>query len=127
MVLGHSSSMCLTDRIFLQTHVTFCEYLVFHEFTRNLYIALAKCLECLEEVGRFKAKLKNLPLLTVFSPQLISVSCFFYSHVCVCACVRACVRVCVRACVRACVCVCMCVRACVRTCMRACVRVCFAV
>ena len=30
--------MCLTDKIFLQTHVTFCEYLVFHEFKRNLYI-----------------------------------------------------------------------------------------
>ena len=32
VVIGHSSSMCLTDKIFLQTHVTFCEYLVFHEF-----------------------------------------------------------------------------------------------
>ena len=30
--------MCLTDKIFLQRHVTFCEYLVFHEFKRNLYI-----------------------------------------------------------------------------------------
>ena len=37
--------MCLTDKIFLQTHVTFCEYLVFHEFKRNLYITLAKYLE----------------------------------------------------------------------------------
>ena len=37
--------MCLTDRIFLQTHVTFCEYLLFHEFRRNLYITLAKYLE----------------------------------------------------------------------------------
>ena len=45
MVIGHSSSKCLTDRIFLQTHVTFCEYLVFHEFTGNLYIALAEYLE----------------------------------------------------------------------------------
>ena len=45
MVIGHSSSMCLTDKIFLQTHVTFCEYLVFHEFKRNLYITLAKYLE----------------------------------------------------------------------------------
>ena len=35
-VMGHSSSICLTDRIFLQTHVTFCEYLVFHVFRRNL-------------------------------------------------------------------------------------------
>ena len=26
-------------------HVTFCEYLVFHEFRRNLYITLAKYLE----------------------------------------------------------------------------------
>ena len=32
--------MCLTDKIFLQTHVTFCEYLVFHEFKRYLYITL---------------------------------------------------------------------------------------
>ena len=38
-IIGHSSSMCLT---FLQTHVTFCECLVFHEFRRNLYITLAK-------------------------------------------------------------------------------------
>ena len=37
--------MCLTDKVFLQTRVTFCEYLVFHEFKRNLYIALAKYLE----------------------------------------------------------------------------------
>ena len=37
--------MCLTDKIFLQTHVTFCDYLVFHEFKRNLYITLAKYLE----------------------------------------------------------------------------------
>ena len=43
--MGHSSSMCLTDKIFLQTHVTFCEYLVFHEFKRNFYITLAKYLE----------------------------------------------------------------------------------
>ena len=37
--------MCLTDMIFLQMHVTFCENLVFHEFRRNLYITLAKYLE----------------------------------------------------------------------------------
>ena len=37
--------MCLTDMTFLQTHVTFCEYLVFHEFKRNLYVTLAKYLE----------------------------------------------------------------------------------
>ena len=37
--------MCLTDRMFLQTHVTLCEYLVFHEFKRNLCITLAKYLE----------------------------------------------------------------------------------
>ena len=45
MVIGHSSSMCLTDMIFLQTHVTFCEYLVFHGFIRNLYITIAKYFE----------------------------------------------------------------------------------
>ena len=32
LVIGPSCSMCLTDRTFLQTHVTFYEYLVFHEF-----------------------------------------------------------------------------------------------
>ena len=37
--------MCLTHEIFLQTHVTYCEYLVFHEFKRNLYITLAKYLK----------------------------------------------------------------------------------
>ena len=40
MVIGHSSSLCLRDGIFLQTHVTFCEYLVFREFRRNLYVTL---------------------------------------------------------------------------------------
>ena len=45
MVIGLSNNMCLTDRIFLQTHVAFCEYLVFHEFRHNLYITLAKHLE----------------------------------------------------------------------------------
>ena len=34
--------MRLTDRKFLQTHATFCEYLVFYEFRRNLRITLAK-------------------------------------------------------------------------------------
>ena len=37
--------MCLADKNFVQTHDTFCEYLVFHEFKRNLYITLAKYLE----------------------------------------------------------------------------------
>ena len=37
--------MWLTDRIFLQRHVTFYEYLAFHEFRRNLYITLADYLE----------------------------------------------------------------------------------
>ena len=37
--------MYLADKIFLQTHFTFCENLVFHEFKRNLYITLAKYLE----------------------------------------------------------------------------------
>ena len=55
---------------------------------------------------------ENLPLLTVFSSQLISVPSFCYSHcVCVCthmcACARARARLCV--CVYVCVCVCVCV------------------
>ena len=29
VVTGHSNSMWLTDRTFLQMHVTFCKYLVF--------------------------------------------------------------------------------------------------
>ena len=37
--------MWLTDRTFLQMRVAFCEYLVFHEFRRNLYITLDKYLE----------------------------------------------------------------------------------
>ena len=37
--------MCLTDTMFLQTQVAFCEYLVFHEFRRNLYITLSKYLD----------------------------------------------------------------------------------
>ena len=31
--------------LFLQTHVTFWEYLVFHEFKHSLYITLAKYIE----------------------------------------------------------------------------------
>ena len=52
VVIGHSNQatlwltkLWLIDRTFLQLHVTFCEYLVFHEFRRNLYITLAKYLE----------------------------------------------------------------------------------
>ena len=43
MIVGQSSSICLTDRIFLQMHATFCEYLVF----KNLEVTctLAKYLE----------------------------------------------------------------------------------
>ena len=41
----HFDSNPFSGYIFLQTHVTFCEYLVFHEFKRNLYITLAKYLE----------------------------------------------------------------------------------
>lgn len=37
--------MCLTDWIFLQTHATVCEYLVFNEFRLNLHITLAKYFE----------------------------------------------------------------------------------
>ena len=44
MVIGHSSCICfLTDRIFLQTHVKFCEYLVFHICRRNLQIVRGSC------------------------------------------------------------------------------------
>ena len=61
--------MCLTDKIFLQTHVTFCEYLVFHEFKRNLYITLAKYLEQ-EGIANL---LFSICLYTVFlSSELIS-------------------------------------------------------
>ena len=37
--------MWLTDMTFIQTLVTFCEYLVFHELRRTFYITLAKYLE----------------------------------------------------------------------------------
>ena len=61
--------MCLIDKIFLQTHVTFCKYLVFHEFKRNLYITLAKYLEQ-EGVANL---LFSICLYTVFlSSELIS-------------------------------------------------------
>ena len=61
--------MCLTDKIFLQTHVTFCEYLVFHEFKRNLYITLAKYLE----QDGIANLLFSICLYTVFlSSELIS-------------------------------------------------------
>ena len=43
--LAPVSSMWLTDRIFLQTHVTFRNYLAFHEFRLNLYITIAEYLE----------------------------------------------------------------------------------
>ena len=57
--------MCLTDKLFLQTHVTFCEYLVFHEFKRNLYVTL-------EQKG-IADLLFSICLYTVFlSSELIS-------------------------------------------------------
>ena len=34
-IMGHSGSLWLTDGAFLQIHVTFCEYLVFHELKQN--------------------------------------------------------------------------------------------
>ena len=68
--MGHSSSMCLTDKIFLQTHVIFCEYLVFHEFKRNLYITLAKYLE---QEGIANLLFKNLAKMFVDS-------LFFFSN-----------------------------------------------
>ena len=56
--------MCLTDKIVLQTHVTFCEYLVFREFKRNLYITLAKYLK--------QEDIADLLLLLFFSVCLYS-------------------------------------------------------
>ena len=55
--------MCLTDKIFLQTHVRFCEYLVFYEFKRNLYITLAKYLE---QEGTADLLVFSLFIYTVF-------------------------------------------------------------
>ena len=62
--------MCLTDKIFLQTHVTFSdEYLVFHEFKRNLYITLAKY----QEQEGIADLLFSICLYTVFlSSEFIS-------------------------------------------------------
>ena len=45
MVIGHSINMWLTDSAFLQMDVTFCEYLVFHEFSGSLCITFAKYIE----------------------------------------------------------------------------------
>ena len=61
--------MCLTDNIFLLAHVTFCEYLVFHEFKRNLYITLAKY----QEQEGIADLLFSICLYTVFlSSEFIS-------------------------------------------------------
>ena len=60
--------MCLTDKIFLQKHVTFCEYLVFHEVKRNLYITLAKYIEQ-EGIANL---LFLICLYTLLSSELIS-------------------------------------------------------
>ena len=61
--------MCLTYKIFLQTHVTFCEYLVFHEFKRNLYITLAKYLE--------QEGIANLLFFNLFIYSLYMLECPF--------------------------------------------------
>ena len=63
MVIGHSSSMCLTNKTFLQTRVTFCEDLVFHEFRRDLYITLAKYLE--------QERITNLLFFNLFMRSLL--------------------------------------------------------
>ena len=52
------------NRYFLQTHVTFCEYLEFREFRRKLYITLAKYLE---QDGIANLLLFSICLYTVFS------------------------------------------------------------
>ena len=56
--------MCLTDKVFLQTSVTFCEYLVFHEFKRNLDVWLYG-VKYLEQ-ERFANLLFSICLYTVF-------------------------------------------------------------
>ena len=70
-------------------------------FGPHIWNSLPQDLRHCSTLLSFKTKL-SLPLLTVFSSQLISVPSFCYSH-CVCVCV--CVCVCMRACVRVCVCV----------------------
>ena len=55
--------MWLTDKTFSQTHVTFCECLMFPEFRRNLYITLAKCLD---QEGITDLPISS-PLYTAFS------------------------------------------------------------
>ena len=56
--------------MFLQTHVTFCEHLVFHELKRNLCITLAKYLE---QEGIADLLFQFVYLYTVFlSSELIS-------------------------------------------------------
>ena len=62
--------MCLTDKIFLQTHVTFCEYLVFHEFKRNLYIT--KYLEQ-EGIANIRQKQKHIIIIYTNFPIPISI------------------------------------------------------
>ena len=64
-----------------------------------------KTLDTAQPFHLLKPNWKKLPLLTVFSPQLIPIPSFCYSEwVCVCAyvCVRACVRLRSRACTLAC-------------------------
>ena len=60
--IGHSSSMCLADRAFLQTHVTFSEYLVFHELGFTcillLLITLNKNTACVRAYARTHTRLQ---------------------------------------------------------------------
>ena len=60
--------MCLTDNIVLQTHVTFCEYLVFREFRRNLYIIL------------FQRNKRNEITMTVISMDAQSMFWFWFDR-----------------------------------------------
>ena len=61
----------------LQTHVTFCEYLVFHEFKRNLYITRKRTSTSVKEVQKEASlnvkKKKNHLLLQMLNLESLKV------------------------------------------------------
>ena len=83
-------------------------FCIFSCFGPHIWKSPPQDLRHCSTLSSFKAKLKNLPLLTVFSSQLISVPSFCYSQcVCVCGGGGGSVCVCSAFVVRFCCCFCI--------------------
>ena len=86
MVIGHSSSMLLTEKTFLQTHVTFYEHLVVHEFRRPsansfqyiglvIWNSLVLSVRHSSSLSSFKSKIRSIRQVTLIPVRLLGRIC----------------------------------------------------